>query len=278
MDKQTWESMTPEQQHDAWIRYQQWQPPRHRAATPSEIPLQRAGTRANQTQQPAGRRRRWPWAILVGAVALVAGVSVALATDRSADTANSAASTSPTASTPTAEEAFVADVLDTPGLTSTISEQSMIDLGWGACDVMAFQAYSREDFVAEFGTTKFGPEVAAVMIDAAHRNLCPQYEFPLVSSAAPVNAGDTSTSGTSGPATSASDGTYEVGVDVEEGRYKTTGPEPGARSCYQARLSDDTGDSSSIIANDLSDGPTSVTVKAGEFIKFNGGCTWTKQD
>lgn len=171
-------------------------------------------------------------------------------------------------------------MLDTPGLTSTMSEQDMIGVGKGACEVMAYQAYSRDDFVAEFGTTKFGPEVAAVMIDAAHRNLCPQYTFPTTSTADLVNTTGSAAPPTApaGPATSVTDGTYEVGVDLEAGRYKTTGPEAGSRSCYQARLSDDSGDSSAILANDIADGPSSVTVEAGEFVKFSGGCAWAKQD
>ena len=145
--------------------------------------------------------------------------------------------------------------------------------------MMAYQANSRDDFVAEFGTTKFGPTVAAVIIDAAHRNLCPQYTFPATSTAGPVSTTRSATApaAPAGPATTVSDGIYEVGADVEAGRYKTTGPEAGSRSCYQARLSDDSGRSSAIISNDIADGPSSVTIQAGEFVKFSGGCTWTKQ-
>lgn len=83
----------------------------------------------------------------------------------------------------------------------------------------------------------------------------------------------------SGPAATFSDGTYEVGVDVEPGRYKTTGPDGSGfiDSCYWARNSNDSGEFSAIIANDNISGPGSITVKSGEFVELSGGCVWTKQ-
>jgi hypothetical protein len=79
-----------------------------------------------------------------------------------------------------------------------------------------------------------------------------------------------------GPATRIGDGTYEVGVDMAAGRYKTTG-DGSIGLCYWERAKDDSGDLGSIISNDLFRGPGSVTVKNGEFAKLSGGCTWTKQ-
>jgi hypothetical protein len=77
---------------------------------------------------------------------------------------------------------------------------------------------------------------------------------------------------------SISDGTHEVGVDVEPGRYKTAGPDKSAivPMCYWARLKDDSGEFSAIISNETLQGPGSVTLKAGEFVSFSGGCTWVK--
>lgn len=82
-----------------------------------------------------------------------------------------------------------------------------------------------------------------------------------------------------GPASSVSDGTYQVGVDVVAGRYKTDGPGSTSimDSCYLQRSKDDSGEFGSIIANDNVTGPSSVTVKKGEFVTFRGGCTWTRQ-
>ncbi|BBG04107.1 MULTISPECIES: hypothetical protein [Pseudonocardia] len=83
----------------------------------------------------------------------------------------------------------------------------------------------------------------------------------------------------SGPATTVSDGIYEVGVDMAAGRYKTPGPgtDSFVGMCYLERASDDLGELDSIIANDNIQGPSSLTVNDGEFAKFSGGCTWTKQ-
>lgn len=80
-----------------------------------------------------------------------------------------------------------------------------------------------------------------------------------------------------GPATSMSDGTYEVGVDIAAGRYTTTGPDRTdlIPNYYWERSKDDSGELRSIIANDNLSG--SVSVKKGEFVKLSGGCTWTKQ-
>lgn len=81
-----------------------------------------------------------------------------------------------------------------------------------------------------------------------------------------------------GPATTFSDGVYEVGADIEAGRYKTTGPDGSGfiDSCYWERAKDDSSEFSAIISNDNIGGPGSITVKAGEFVKASGGCVWAK--
>lgn len=81
-----------------------------------------------------------------------------------------------------------------------------------------------------------------------------------------------------GPAREMTGGVYQVGVDVQAGRYKTPGPPADdlVGLCYWARLKDDTGDFESIISNGNVQGPGSVTVKKGEFVELTGACTWTK--
>ena len=81
-----------------------------------------------------------------------------------------------------------------------------------------------------------------------------------------------------GPETTVSDGTYEVGVDMAAGRYKTDGPSAGSMTgmCYWQRSSNDSGEFDAIIANEIVQGPGSVTVKSGEFATLSGDCTWTK--
>jgi hypothetical protein len=82
----------------------------------------------------------------------------------------------------------------------------------------------------------------------------------------------------SGPPSEVGDGTYQVGTDIDAGRWKTAGPDKSSvfPVCYMARHKDDSADFRSIIANDSLQGPGSVTVKKGEFLELKGGCTWTK--
>jgi hypothetical protein len=76
----------------------------------------------------------------------------------------------------------------------------------------------------------------------------------------------------SGPLTTFGEGKYEVGKKILAGRYSTEGGD----NCYFARLRDDSGKITSVIVNDISSGPNTVTVKAGEYFQVRGNCTWTK--
>jgi hypothetical protein len=81
-----------------------------------------------------------------------------------------------------------------------------------------------------------------------------------------------------GPARSMDGGVYQVGVDVQAGRYKTPGPpaDDAIGMCYWSRNKDDSGEFESLIANGVVEGRGSVTVNKGEFVEITGGCTWTK--
>lgn len=74
----------------------------------------------------------------------------------------------------------------------------------------------------------------------------------------------------SGPLTTVSDGTYEVGVDMAAGKYKGQ-----CTDGYWARLKDDSG--SNIIDNDLKLGAALMqfTAKKGEYVEVSR-CTFTK--
>ena len=78
----------------------------------------------------------------------------------------------------------------------------------------------------------------------------------------------------SGPqATSFSDGTWAVGIEIAPGTYSA----PGGGSCYWSTLSDLTGGSNSIITNDLPSGPVTVTIDPTvKGFKTNGCGPWTK--
>lgn len=70
------------------------------------------------------------------------------------------------------------------------------------------------------------------------------------------------------------DGTYQVGKDIQPGTYRTR---VGSTGCYYARLKGFGGTVDDIIANDNTDAPAVVTIKASDkgFESQNCG-TWTK--
>lgn len=70
------------------------------------------------------------------------------------------------------------------------------------------------------------------------------------------------------------DGMYIVGTDIAPGTYRNT----GAQGCYFARLSGFGNTLDDIIANDLVDTPTIVTIASTDKGFQSNGCgTWTKQ-
>ncbi len=210
-----------------------------------------------------------------------------------------APSITPTASvlpTPTVEQKFVVDVLSTPGLTSTMSNGDLIALGKKMCEAIP-EASSHTVLIGQLGTSKLGSHVSDVILTAAEDNLCPYaiYGKPNVVDQ-PVTPGPTSTmvadqpaqvaepSSNPGskpadayqstqptePSTSFNDGTYEVGVDIVAGKYKSA----GGTDCYWARLRDPS--STNIIANDLGSGPRTVILRKGEYFTTQRCGTWTK--
>ena len=75
-------------------------------------------------------------------------------------------------------------------------------------------------------------------------------------------------------------GVHKIGEDIPAGRYTTTVPDGSFAHCYWARLKDDAGDLSSIIANDNLIGAGtkgSLTLKDTDaFVEFSGTCVWVK--
>jgi hypothetical protein len=71
-----------------------------------------------------------------------------------------------------------------------------------------------------------------------------------------------------------SDGTYQVGTDIQPGTYRTR---EGSVGCYYERLSDFSGETNDIIANNNADAPAVVTIKPTDAGFTSMGCgTWTK--
>ncbi|MEU9077913.1 hypothetical protein [Kitasatospora sp. NPDC048538] len=73
------------------------------------------------------------------------------------------------------------------------------------------------------------------------------------------------------------DGSYEVGVDVQPGTYKSKGPKAGGIGiCYWERNNGGDG-VGSIIANDNVQGPATITIKSGDKIFKTTACQdWVK--
>ncbi|MDN5748006.1 MAG: Ltp family lipoprotein [Pseudonocardia sp.] len=128
-------------------------------------------------------------ALLAVTLGLLTACSNEPVVDEAATLAEPAQISTPTSAPPspaTPGEKFVADVLDYPGLSTDMDDVTLIGLGQGACDVMAYQEYTRDQLVAELGVSRLGPEVMGVIVDAAQRNICPQYSFPSATAAAVV--------------------------------------------------------------------------------------------
>lgn len=71
--------------------------------------------------------------------------------------------------------------------------------------------------------------------------------------------------------------TLVVGVDIQPGTYRTTGPITGVDKCYWARLDSTGGDAGDVIAAGLPPGPASVTILATDKGFQTAGCAeWTK--
>ena len=67
-------------------------------------------------------------------------------------------------------------------------------------------------------------------------------------------------------------GVYLVGVDIPPGTYWTAGSD----GCYWARLSDASGAPDAVIANDITAGPTTVTIEPTDGVFETRGCAvWT---
>ncbi|WP_156934829.1 thermonuclease family protein [Pseudonocardia spinosispora] len=81
------------------------------------------------------------------------------------------------------------------------------------------------------------------------------------------------------PAKAISDGTYVVGTDIEAGTYRTAGPDETAliKMCSWSRRKDTSGEIGSVIATNIAQGPTTVTIKPTDRAFESRGCTpWNR--
>ncbi|MEU1385776.1 MULTISPECIES: hypothetical protein [unclassified Nonomuraea] len=71
--------------------------------------------------------------------------------------------------------------------------------------------------------------------------------------------------------------TFVVGVDIQPGMYRTTGPVAGSTNCFWARLNSTSPDLGSVINAGAPTGPASVTIEPGDKAFQTAGCAqWTK--
>ncbi|MEU1721139.1 hypothetical protein [Nonomuraea sp. NPDC005692] len=71
--------------------------------------------------------------------------------------------------------------------------------------------------------------------------------------------------------------TFVVGVDIQPGTYRTTGPVAGSTNCFWARLNSTSPDLGSVINAGAPTGPASVTIEPGDKAFQTAGCAqWTK--
>jgi hypothetical protein len=76
-----------------------------------------------------------------------------------------------------------------------------------------------------------------------------------------------------GPLTTFGDGKWEIGVDIAEGKYKTTGPASGS-ICY----ADTENDAGKIGQQEVAQGPVTMTIKKSDgYFKTSGCAEWKKQ-
>ncbi|UYQ65629.1 hypothetical protein [Streptomyces peucetius] len=61
------------------------------------------------------------------------------------------------------------------------------------------------------------------------------------------------------------------------GTYTAKGPADVSGGCYWARMSDASGDSGSVLTNDMTEGRALVTLNEGEFFTTSGCKPWTAQ-
>lgn len=183
---------------------------------------------------------------LVAALLALAGCSAAAPPTTAATTAAAAEPTNPLAAFPINEQTFIQRAA-TAGFSFGSGNADLVAVGQYLCGQM--RAEERPALTYQTLTSRgLTQPQAEQFYTMAHDTLCPGYSLPN-----PNTFGE---------------GTYEVGVDIPPGKYRS----PGGSGCYWERQ-DKNGE---ILDNDLSDGPTVLTVQASDAYVKLSSCTWTK--
>ncbi len=182
----------------------------------------------------------------------------------------------PTNPLPDNEQRFVSYVRDHYSDTSRYTDVDLLRVGHQICDQIGDRGYDRKFAEKVTASGAFGANIGPIVVDAVEFNLCPGKRYwtaPVTRtySTAPAPVAGIGAA-PAGPPTSMGDGTWEVGVDVQPGKYKTA----GGSSCYWARLRKNDGGSNDIINNNVGAGPQTVTVNKGEYFKSQRCGAWSK--
>lgn len=172
-----------------------WTPPPTQQQPPFDPPTARIPEQRPPSEPPRAKRRKWPLIVLGVVVAIIVAAIIGGA-NRAAKTAAATTPTpAPAAQVPakSADDLFMEDVLDTPGLSSTMSRADTLNLAHQMCDLIGQPGIPSHDYlVRELGTSKLGPQVTDVVLTAAEANLCPLAQYATggaqVSPAAPAPA------------------------------------------------------------------------------------------
>jgi hypothetical protein len=114
-------------------------------------------------------------------------------------------------------------------------------------------------------------------VDSARATKAGQFGTACPATAVPGPTPAAAPAGT--PATTIGDGTYVVGVDIQPGTYRTAGPAEDApvKMCMWSRRKDTSGEFTSVIATNIAQGPTTVTIKPSDGAFESRGCSpWAK--
>lgn len=214
-----------------------------------------------------------PWmatttvALTVGAITLAIGVVLGTAADDGVPSAPSDVTVEGTGP----DAAFFAEVSAWSDLEQRTSRAYLVDTGYDICARIGTPGLSRQGLSTEIMTAGWTPTDTTWLLMAAERNLCPGKAY--AQDAVPTVAVPTPAAETSGPASEiASDGTFEVGVDIVAGKWKADGVASG--KCYWKRMAPVTRE---IIENHYAEGGDVVWIKEGELFQVSECGRWSVQ-
>jgi hypothetical protein len=212
--------------------------------------------------------------VFIGIVALLLIIGVSNSGNRGAlsppptGTGVTTATAAPMASASftAAEDRFWAEMVRTTEIERRHPQAFVVTIGHDVCNAM--DEWSRPALnVSMQMQSNWSASETIAFLDTAPTYLCPGKSFA-------DDAVVTSTTPPPPPAPASTitvDSVYEVGVDIQAGKWKSSGN--GSGMCYWARLKPDSRD---IIDNNISGSADTVVVHDGELFEVQGCGTWSR--